>query len=118
MSRHPLDRSAAFTALLEFAPWFGQAESRQAGAIVTAFLVDFYRSGSKDMAEYARGWAAGNGPSGAELAARRTAAAAVLADYQRAAETADVAERAMWGARLADTLAYLLDGLGAAGGQS
>ncbi len=118
MSRHPLDRSAAFTALLEFAPWFGRTESRQAGAVMTAFLADFYRSGSKDMAAYARRWAAGNGPSGAELAARRTAAAAILADYQRAAATAGTAERAMWGARLADTLACLLDGLDAAEGQS
>jgi hypothetical protein len=37
----------------------------------------------------------------AELEARRTAAAAVLADYQREAETVDVAERAVWGALLA-----------------
>ena len=44
----------------------------------------------------------------AELEARRTAAAAVLADYQHEAVTADVAERAMWGARLADMLALLL----------
>jgi hypothetical protein len=44
----------------------------------------------------------------AELEARRTAAAALLADYQRAAEGADVADRAMWGARLADALGYLL----------
>ena len=49
-----------------------------------------------------------------ELAARATAARAVLADYSRAAETADVAERAMWAARLADTLGYLLAGLGGA----
>ncbi|HWG62539.1 MAG TPA: hypothetical protein VG253_12575 [Streptosporangiaceae bacterium] len=49
--------------------------------------------------------------SGAELAARVTAAAAVLADYQREAAAADVAGRAMWGARLADTLGYLLAGL-------
>ena len=32
----------------------------------------------------------------------------MLADYQRAASTADVAERAMWGARLADMLGYVL----------
>jgi hypothetical protein len=46
--------------------------------------------------------------TGAEQAARRTAAAAVLADYQRAAETEDVASRAMWAARLADMLGYVL----------
>jgi hypothetical protein len=45
----------------------------------------------------------------AEFAARCTAAAAVLADYQRsAAEGADVADRALWAARLADMLALVL----------
>jgi hypothetical protein len=43
----------------------------------------------------------------AELAARRTAAA-VLADYTHAAATADVAGRALWAARLAGMLAYVL----------
>lgn len=42
------------------------------------------------------------------MEARRTAAAAVLADYQRAVQTADLADRALWGARLADMLQYLL----------
>jgi hypothetical protein len=46
--------------------------------------------------------------TGAELEARRTAAAAVLRDYRRAAPGADTAERAMWAARLADMLGYLL----------
>jgi hypothetical protein len=47
--------------------------------------------------------------SGAELAAPCTAAAAVLADYQRsAAGGADVADRALWAARLADHLAVIL----------
>lgn len=50
-------------------------------------------------------------PISPELAARATAAAAVLADYSRAAETADVAERALWAARIADMLGYLLGGL-------
>lgn len=51
----------------------------------------------------------------AELAARCTAAAAVLADYQRsAAEGADVADRAVWAARLADMLTSVLGGLDAA----
>jgi hypothetical protein len=48
-------------------------------------------------------------PVNAELAARRTAAAAVLTDYQRsAAEGADVADRALWAARLADMLCLVL----------
>ena len=49
----------------------------------------------------------------AELAARCTAAAAVLSDYQRATAGADVADRALWGARLADMLGLVLAGLGA-----
>jgi hypothetical protein len=44
-SRHPLDRSAAFTVLLEFCPWFGKTESRAAEAVVTRFLAAFYASG-------------------------------------------------------------------------
>ena len=56
VSRHPLDRSAAFTALLEFCPWFGRTESRKAEAVVTRFLADFYASGETDMAAYARRW--------------------------------------------------------------
>jgi hypothetical protein len=49
----------------------------------------------------------------AKMAACRTAAAAVLADYQRAADDADVADRALWAARLADMLGLVLAGLGA-----
>ena len=49
----------------------------------------------------------------AELAARRTAAAAVLADYTREAATAGTADRALWAARLADALRYVLDELDA-----
>jgi hypothetical protein len=50
----------------------------------------------------------------AELAARITAARAVLGDYQGAAtdEGADVTDRALWGTRVADALASLLDALG------
>lgn len=83
---------------------------------MSRFLAAFYGSGSTYMADYARGWAAGEpgravAGHGAELAARRTAA--VLADYQRAVEGADTAERAMWGARVADALGYPLAGLDA-----
>jgi hypothetical protein len=45
--------------------------------------------------------------------ARRTAASAALADYQHEAATADTADRALWAARLADMLAYLLAELAA-----
>jgi hypothetical protein len=44
----------------------------------------------------------------AEQAARNTSARALLADYQRAAATADVLDRGIWGARLADMLALIL----------
>ena len=48
----------------------------------------------------------------AEQDARRTAAAAVLADYAEAcASGADVADRALWAARLADMLAAVLGAL-------
>ena len=70
VSRHPLDRSAAFTALLEFAPWFGRMESREAEVVVTWFLADFYRSGSKHMAAYARRWVADAADAAPEVARR------------------------------------------------
>lgn len=44
----------------------------------------------------------------AELAARRTAAAAVLADYQRETSGADTADLALWAARMADMLSHVL----------
>ena len=44
----------------------------------------------------------------AELSARRTAAAAVLADYRCEAQTADLMDRALWAARLADMLMFVL----------
>jgi hypothetical protein len=50
--------------------------------------------------------------SGAELAARRTAAAAVLADYLRQEGTADTADLALWAARMADMLSHVLAALG------
>jgi hypothetical protein len=53
-TRYPLDRSAALTALLEFCPWFGKTESREAEAVVTRFLEGFYDSGETDMAAYVR----------------------------------------------------------------
>ena len=43
------------------------------------------------------------------MAARLTAAKAILAEYQRALETADTIERAMWGTRLSDALESVLD---------
>jgi hypothetical protein len=44
----------------------------------------------------------------AELAARRTAAAAVLADYKRASGGMDIADLALWAARMADMLGHVL----------
>jgi hypothetical protein len=44
----------------------------------------------------------------AELAARRTAAAAVLADYLREADGAGTADLALWAVRMASMLAHLL----------
>lgn len=47
----------------------------------------------------------------AELAARRTAAAAVLADYKRASGGMDIADLALWAARMADMLGHVLAAL-------
>jgi hypothetical protein len=47
----------------------------------------------------------------AELNARRTAAAAVLADYLNGPGTADANELSLWAARLASMLGLVLDGL-------
>jgi hypothetical protein len=78
VTRHPLDRSAAFTVLLHYAPWFAKTEARKAEDLVSRFLAAFYASGSTNIATYARGWAVGEpgrgaAGHGAELAARRTA---------------------------------------------
>lgn len=54
--RNPLDRSVAFTALLELRPGFGQLENKAASVMTGRFLEDFYASGSKDMGAYARSW--------------------------------------------------------------
>ena len=61
MTRHPLDRSAAFTALLEFCPWFGRLSMDESAEVITRFLGDFYASGSTGMAAYAKTWAADGG---------------------------------------------------------
>lgn len=47
-----------------------------------------------------------------ELAARRTAARAVLDDYRRAASTAGARHGALWAGRLADMLGLVLDARG------
>lgn len=47
----------------------------------------------------------------AELSARRTAAAAVLADYKRASGGMDIADLALWAARMADMLGHVLAAL-------
>jgi hypothetical protein len=63
------------------------------------------------------GRAAGRCPVGAELAARRTAAAAVLAGYRAAAASAPASRPPgrEWMLRLADMLGLLLDALAGAG---
>jgi hypothetical protein len=48
----------------------------------------------------------------AELTARRTAAAAVLADYRRESGGLDMTGRALWAERLASVLGLVLDELG------
>ena len=57
MARNPLDRSAAFTALLELDPdGFGKSSHPESTKTITTFLDDFYRSGATNMYAYCREW--------------------------------------------------------------
>jgi hypothetical protein len=55
--RYPLDRSAAFTALLELdRDGFGKQDMRESDKTVSAFLEDWYQADSTNMWDYARQW--------------------------------------------------------------
>src|SRR5215467_2907163 len=57
MARNPLDRSAAFTALLELDPeGFGKSSDPESTKTITTFLDDFYQSGATNMYTYCREW--------------------------------------------------------------
>jgi hypothetical protein len=57
MARNPLDRSAAFTALLELDPeGFGKSSDPESTKTITTFLDDFYQSGATNMYAYCREW--------------------------------------------------------------
>ena len=57
MARNPLDRSAAFTALLELdSEGFGKTSDPENTKTITAFLNDFYQSGATNMYAYCREW--------------------------------------------------------------
>jgi len=57
MARNPLDRSAAFTALLELDPeGFGKSSDPKSTKTITRFLDDFYQSGATNMYAYCREW--------------------------------------------------------------
>src|SRR5258708_9540225 len=59
MNRNPLDRSAAFTCLLELDPeGFGKQDMNTSGQTISRFLEDFYQSGQTRMYEYAQQWLA------------------------------------------------------------
>jgi len=51
-----IDRSLAFTALLEI-PAFRALEGREGERVVTAFLADWYQAPDTDMYRYAMAWA-------------------------------------------------------------
>lgn len=53
--RHDLDRSVAFTLLLEYYPGWGDTVD-DGGRDVTRFLDDWYGDPSLDMGEFARRW--------------------------------------------------------------
>jgi hypothetical protein len=57
MARNALDRSAAFTALLELDPeGFGKQDMNTSGETITTFLEGFYQSGATNMYTYCREW--------------------------------------------------------------
>src|SRR5258708_36115190 len=57
MARSPLDRSAAFTALLELDPeGFGKSSDPESTKTITTFLEDFHESGATNMYTYCREW--------------------------------------------------------------
>lgn len=53
---NPVDRSLAFTALLDLSPEFGRMDLDRSGGEITRFLADYYESGQTNMYAYARGW--------------------------------------------------------------
>jgi hypothetical protein len=73
-------------------------------------LIDeLWREKSDEQKEFWRSLDAAHEPRPApELAARRTAAAAVLGDYTREAAGAETADLALWAARMADMLRHVL----------
>jgi hypothetical protein len=56
--RHDLDRSVAFSLLLEFKPGYGD-EADDHGEEITRFLAAWYLDPSLDMGEFAHRWVAG-----------------------------------------------------------
>jgi len=57
MTRNALDRSAAFTALLELDPErFGKSSDPESTKTITTFLDDFYQSRATNMYAYCREW--------------------------------------------------------------
>src|SRR5258708_31309309 len=57
MARSPLDRSAAFTALLELDPeGFAKSSDPESTKTITTFLEDFYESGATNLYTYCREW--------------------------------------------------------------
>ncbi len=57
---YPLDRSAAFTALLELSPEFGKTDMNTAGELITELLQSWRASDSRDMFAHAREWLGAN----------------------------------------------------------
>jgi hypothetical protein len=54
--RFPLDRSAAFTYLLELDAEFAQLDLNASSARITHFLTSWYQSDSTDMFAFCRDW--------------------------------------------------------------
>lgn len=54
-TRNDLDRSAAFTILLDVDPQFGSS-IEDGGATITSFLEDWHADPSTNMYKFAQGW--------------------------------------------------------------
>jgi hypothetical protein len=57
MSTNPIDRSLAFTALLEHDPSFGSMEQEDASGLISKLLTDYNQQGSRgNLYEFTRDW--------------------------------------------------------------
>lgn len=79
---YPLDRSAAFSALLELSPEFGKADMEAGSQLITEFLESWRASDSKNMFAHAREWLKAN-PIGQQAGVNAPSTPSVTNQSQR-----------------------------------